>query len=120
MQAEHQRPVLPSGPGAAPQTPAETLRALAAMAVLLERLERLPRGASATQYREVVRQVQALLEQAPPGPELDTLLGAAPAVATLYENLQYRHAGLCRSPLEAALNAELAAQAAITRARRPA
>jgi hypothetical protein len=35
----------------------------------------------------------------------------------LYENLRYAHAGLCRAPLETALNAELAASAAIDRAR---
>jgi hypothetical protein len=36
----------------------------------------------------------------------------------LYENLRYSAAGLCRAPLETALNAELAATAAIARARR--
>jgi hypothetical protein len=46
------------------------------------------------------------------------VLGAHPAAAELYENLQYEHAGLCRSPLEAALNAELLAGAAIQRAMR--
>jgi hypothetical protein len=35
-------------------------------------------------------------------------------------NLQYQHAGLCRSPLEPSLNAELAARAAIDAARRKA
>ncbi len=109
MQADA-RPALPS-----------SLRTLAAMAALLERLEREPHrtgGASADQYREVVRQVNDLLTQADPGPALDMLLAAAPATAELYENLQYGHAGLVRSPLEAALNAELAATAAIGRAKR--
>ncbi len=108
MQADA-RPALPS-----------SLRALAAMAALLERLEREPHtpgGASADQYRGVVRQVSELLAQAEPGPALDMLLAAAPATAELYENLQYGHAGLVRAPLEAALNAELAATAAIARAR---
>lgn len=103
------RPALPS-----------SLRALAAMAALLERLDREPHrsgGASAAQYRAVVRQVSDLLAEAEPGPALDRLLAAAPATAELYENLQYAHAGLVRSPLEAALNAELAAAAAIGRAR---
>jgi len=93
------------------------LHALAAMSALLERLENQPRQASAEQYRGVVQQVQALLAEAEPGPMFDALLGAAPATAELYENLQYQHAGLCRSPLEAALNAELAAVAAIGRLR---
>jgi hypothetical protein len=91
-----------------------SLHALAAMAGLLERLERTPRQASAEQYRAVVQRVQALLAAAEPGAALDALLQAAPATAELYENLQYTHAGLCRSPLEAALNAELAASAALT------
>ncbi len=104
---------------ARPSFPA-SLHALAAMAGLLERLERQPGGASAEQYRGVVRQVNELLRQAEPGPALDQLLAAAPATATLYENLNYQHAGLCRQPLEAALNAEMAAQAAIERARGPA
>ncbi len=93
------------------------LHSLAAMAGLLERLERQPGSASAEQYRGVVRQVTELLQQAEPGPGLELLLSHAPATAQLYENLNYQHAGLCRSPLEASLSAELAAQAAIERAR---
>lgn len=94
------------------------LRDLAAMASLLERLELNPHGsASADQYRGVALRVRGLLADAPPGPMLDMLLAAAPATAALYENLQYAHAGLVRAPLEAALNAELAAAAAIAKAR---
>lgn len=96
------------------------LRDLAAMAALLERLDVNPHGsasASAAQYQVVARRVSALLAEAEPGPALELLLSAAPATAALYENLQYAHAGLVRSPLEAALNAELAASAAIARAR---
>ena len=93
------------------------LQTLAAMALLLERLENQPRSASAEQYRGVVAQINTLLAAAEPGEALDALLRAAPATAELYENLIYAHAGLCRSPLEAALNAELAATAAIARVR---
>lgn len=96
--------------------PPTHLHVLAAMAALLERLEREPRQASAAQYRAVVRQVSRLLAEAGPGDALDALLALAPATAELYENLQYSHAGLCRSPLEAGLNAELAATAALARA----
>jgi len=95
-----------------------SLHVLAAMAALLERLEREPRQASAAQYRGVAQQVSQLLAEAEPGAMLDALLAVAPATTELYENLQYTHAGLCRSPLEAGLNAELAASAAITRAGR--
>ena len=94
------------------------LTELAAMAVLLERLERQPRKASAQQYREVVQRVSRMLADAEPGTALDALLGAAPATAELYENLQYAHAGLCRSPLDASTAAEQEAAAAIARARR--
>jgi hypothetical protein len=38
----------------------------------------------------------------------------------LYENLNYEHAGLCRSALESGLAAEVAARAAIAGARRAA
>jgi hypothetical protein len=94
------------------------LHALAAMALLLERLERQPRSASAEQYRGVVAQINTLLAAAEPGEALDALLKAAPATAELYENLIYAHAGLCRSPLEASLNAELAAAAVLNKVRR--
>lgn len=94
------------------------LRPLATMAVLLERLERTaPRKASAEQYREVVLRVSELLAEAEPGEALNALLAVAPATAEVYENLQYAHAGLVRSPLDAALAAEQAAVAAIARAR---
>ena len=94
------------------------LQTLAAMAMLLERLENQPRSASPDQYRGVVTQINTLLAAAEPGPALDSLLTAAPATAELYENLTYEHAGLCRSPLEVALNAELAVGAALEKARR--
>ena len=74
-------------------------------------------SASAEQYRRVVQQVSALLATAEADAHLDALLAAAPATATLYENLNYVHAGLCRAPLEAALNAELSAGVAIDKAR---
>jgi hypothetical protein len=93
------------------------LHSLAAMAGLLERLEHQPLSASAAQYRGVARQLTALLSAAEPDSHLDALLAAAPGTAELYENLRYAHAGLCRAPLETALNAELAASAAIDRAR---
>jgi hypothetical protein len=86
------------------------------MAALLQRLEQQPLRISAEQYRAVARQVSTLLAQAEPDEHLHALLAAAPATAELYENMRYEMAGLCRAPLEAALNAELAATAAIKRA----
>jgi hypothetical protein len=94
------------------------LQSLAATASLLERLERQPLRASATQYRDVARLLDSLLTEAAPGAELDALLGASPALAELYENQHYAQAGLCRSPLEAGLKAELVAAATQRRAAR--
>ncbi len=94
------------------------LHALAAMAGLLERLERAPTSASPEQYRGVAQQVMRLLAEAEPDEHLHLLLNAAPQSAELYENLRYEIAGLCRAPLDTALNAELAATAAIAAARK--
>jgi hypothetical protein len=91
------------------------LQTLAAMASLLQRLDITPRSASAQQYRDVARQVQRLLGEADPGADLDAVLSAFPAAAEVYENLNYQHAGLCRTALEPALNAELAATELLTR-----
>lgn len=93
------------------------LHSLAAMASLLEKLDRLPRSASAGQYREVATRVSALLEVAEPDAYLQALLDAAPATAELYENLNYAVAGLCRSPLAGAAQAELEAASALAAAR---
>lgn len=118
-------------PSATPSSPRQltlevtpALRPLVATAMLLERLDRLPRSAdpaSAEQYRGVVQQLARLLADTPaadlPGPTLDKLLLAFPGTAEVYENLHYGSAGLCRSPLDMALNAELDAAAAIRKAR---
>lgn len=89
------------------------------MAALLQRLEQRPMRASADQYRAVVRQVQSLLAEAEPDNHLHALLSVAPAAAELYENMRYDVAGLCRSPLNAALDAEILAGNAIAKARQP-
>ena len=99
------------------------LHTLSAMAGLLERLEEAPAStirtaASAEQYRAVAHQVSRLLAEVEPDEHLYKLLNAAPHTAQLYENLRYSIAGLCLAPLERALNAELAATAAIAAARR--
>ena len=93
------------------------LNSLAAMCGLLERLEHQRSTATPEQYRSVAQQVKTMLAAAEPDAHLQALLKAAPASATLYENLRYDIAGLCRAPLEQALNAELAATAAIRKAR---
>jgi hypothetical protein len=92
------------------------LQTVAALAQLLERLDRSTERVDAGQYRGVALRLAELLAQAPAGPLLDRLLSAFPSAAEVYENLRYEHAGLCRAPLETALNTELQARAALDRA----
>jgi hypothetical protein len=88
------------------------------LAGLLQRLESRS-GADAGQYRDVVARLTRELTDVAPGAALDELLAAAPVAAEIYENLNYQHAGLCRSPLEASLAAELSARELIAQAMRP-
>jgi hypothetical protein len=91
------------------------------LAQLLERLERSPQPVGAEQYRSVVLHLVDEFADVQSDPRLGALLDVHPAAAELYENLNYRHAGLCRSPLDAALAAEVRAREVIARAmRRPA
>lgn len=86
------------------------------LAQLTERLERSPAPVDPGQYRAVVERLAQMLVAATPGLALTALLDTHPAAAEVYENLHYQHAGLCRSPLEPALAAEIGARAAIARA----
>lgn len=99
-------------------TPLTTHRNLVALVQVLRRLERSGAAFDADQYRSLVGQIQAELRQHPGDATLDALLGGAPELAELYENLHYGHAGLCRSPLDAAVRAEQAARQAIAAAAR--
>jgi len=93
-----------------------SLTVVVTLSQLLQRLEGRPAGVSAGQFRTVAQRLSDALRDAPPGEALEAILGTFPVAAELYENLQYEHAGLCRSPLEPALNAELAARQALQRA----
>ena len=86
-------------------------RVAAVLAQLLERLDASRVPVDAHQYRTVATRLAGLLAD----PEVDwaPLLAQSPAAADLYENLHYAEAGLCRSPLEAATRAEVAARALI-------
>lgn len=86
------------------------------LAHLLDRLEHGRGPISADQYRTVAQRLSDELARVAPSPALQAILDAHPAAAELYENLNYRHAGLCRSPLERSLAAELRAREAIGRA----
>ncbi len=98
----------------------EDLRVVVTLAQLLERFERGESPVAADQYRSVVRHLSEELRRREIDPPLDAILNTFPAAGELYENLRYEHAGLCRSPLEASLNAELDAGAAIRKAGAPA
>lgn len=88
------------------------------LAELLQRIEASAQPIGAAQYRALVRHLAHLLDSLTPGAPLDALLAQFPAAAALYENQRYDVAGLCRTPLEASLNSELAARGAIDKARR--
>ncbi len=90
-------------------------RSAAVVAQLMERLDASPQPVDAHQYRTVAARLSAMLADA----DIDwqPLLAQSPAAAALYENLHYADAGLCRSPLDAAMRAELAARQAIDEVR---
>lgn len=91
---------------------------LVMLARMLERLDRSGEAVDPQQYRGVVEHLSDVLRSVPYDAALEAVLQASPATAELYENLHYQHAGLCRSPLEPALNAEIAARGVLDRARR--
>ena len=115
MQA-HPPTVQPSGAPASPSPPA-LLKPAVTLAELLQRVETSRQAIGADQYRRLVQHLARLLGALAGQPALDTLLDTFPAAAQVYENLHYRHAGLCRAPLQASLDSELLARAAIARAR---
>ncbi len=77
------------------------------------------RGFAAEQYRAVARRLAQALAEVPAEREsrraLQALMAAMPAVAEVYENLHYAHAGLCCEPLMAAARAEVATRELIAR-----
>lgn len=99
-------------------SPVSVHRNLVVLARVLHRLEGSAEPVDPEQFRSVAARLAVELEATPRDAGLDAVLETFPVVAELYENLHYGHAGLCRSPLEPALAAELAARAAIESARR--
>lgn len=90
---------------------------LVVLAWKLERLERSPRAVDPEQFRVLIEQLKAELDAAPHDASFDAVLARFPCTAELYENLNYEHAGLCRSNLDAALKGEMQARRAIDAAR---
>jgi len=86
------------------------------LACLLDRMDTSGRPLDALQYQLVAGRLGALLTE--PGVPWQPLLERSTAAAMLYENLHYAEAGLCCSPLHAAMRAEVAARAAVETARR--
>ncbi|MDQ0570132.1 hypothetical protein QFZ42_001966 [Variovorax paradoxus] len=99
-------------------SPKADLAATHVLAQLLERLEHSTVPVGAEQYRSVVEHLVHEFSDIEPGADLGHLLDAYPAAAEVYENLNYQHAGLCRSALDAALAAEVRARDVIARAMR--
>jgi hypothetical protein len=85
------------------------LETVIALARLLERVERTPSGASADQYRALVLQLQAALDEGLPTDALNAVLSAYPAAGEVYENMHYAQSGLSRSSLDRSVASEMAA-----------
>ncbi len=88
----------------------------AVLAQLLDQLDASRSSVDAHQYRTVVERLTSLL--ADTNVDWQPLLDQSPAAAALYENLHYADAGLCRTPLDAAVQSEISAREAIARIRR--
>jgi hypothetical protein len=98
------------------KAPPQHLTVVLTLAHVLQKMEGGTQ-ADAEQYRSVVRRLTEELSNVPADAGLQAVLDAYPAAAELYENLQYAHAGLCRSPLEWSVRAEQRAKDAIERAK---
>jgi hypothetical protein len=99
-------------------TPLTTHRNLVTLVQVLRKLEHSSVPVDPEQYRALVAQITAELGNHPHDAGLEALLAGVPELAELYENINYAHAGLCRSPLEAGVRAEQAARDAIEAAMR--
>ena len=101
------------------ERPPEAIQDVVRLASALMTFEGSGEPFAAGQYKRLVEQLTTTLRLAPPGEALESVLRAFPATATVYENLRYEHAGLCRSSLEWNLESERLAIAALKRARTP-
>jgi len=88
----------------------ERLAVTFTLAHLLQKLDASQTPAAPDQYRAVVARLSEELTRVAMDDDLKAVLNTFPSAAELYENLNYQHAGLCRSPLEEALSAEVKAR----------
>ena len=98
-------------------TPLTTHRNLVTLVQVLRKLEHSRAPVNPDQYRALVAQIGNELQNHPQDAGLEALLAAVPELAEMYENQNYAHAGLCRSPLDAGIRAEQMALDAINAAR---
>ncbi|HEX5311114.1 hypothetical protein [Aquabacterium sp.] len=97
-----------------------TLQNLVNLSALLERMDRSAQAPNPTQYRQLVQHIEHELALRADDAALSQLLGIFPATAQIYENTRYEVAGLCLSPLDAAVQAEqMARQCLQSLAHRP-
>jgi enoyl reductase-like protein len=96
------------------------MRVTRVLAGLLERMERSNEPFDAGQYRSVVKRLADVLANAKSGEALAALLDAHPGASQVYENINYQYAGLCRSALDTALDAENEVRQLIDRVKREA
>ena len=89
---------------------------LRVLAALLERFDNSTIPVDAAQYAQVVSRLKEALAQTEMSDALGDLLCSHPAAAELYENTQYKVAGLCRSPLDLSAASERQAITVIQRA----
>lgn len=102
----------------ASKAPGASLDVAERLAQLLERLDRSAVPVGADQYRSVVMHLVHEFGDVESSPALGRLLDHYPAASELYENVNYQHAGLCRSALDVSLSAEMRAKEVIARAMR--
>jgi hypothetical protein len=93
------------------------LSVLVSLAQCLEHVEQSGLPVDADQYLNLVIKLGDALSTTKQDESLSYVLNAFPATATLYENLQYQHAGLCRSSLDLSLSAEIATRALLSKVR---
>lgn len=86
-----------------------------ALARLLQRAEAGGLQIAASQYRQLVRQLQDTLSEPLPAEALRMILDAHPAASEVYENLHYEHAGLSRAPLERSAASEVLVRTTLAR-----
>jgi hypothetical protein len=88
------------------------------LAALLQRLDDSATAVDPASFQALAARLNGLLAAATMDDTLQAILQAHPAASAQYENANYAHAGLCRSPLDSGLTAEQNARALLARVAR--